>query len=36
MDTSSGERSPVELLAEEFVARKRRGEQPSIPEYAAR
>jgi WD40 repeat protein/serine/threonine protein kinase len=36
MDTSSGERSPVELLAEEFVARKRRGEKPSIPEYAAR
>jgi WD40 repeat protein/serine/threonine protein kinase len=36
MDTSSGERSPVELLAEEFVARKRRGEKPTIPEYAAR
>jgi serine/threonine protein kinase/WD40 repeat protein/tetratricopeptide (TPR) repeat protein len=36
MNSSSGERSPVELLAEEFVARRRRGEKPTIPEYAAR
>jgi serine/threonine protein kinase/WD40 repeat protein/tetratricopeptide (TPR) repeat protein len=34
--TSSASRNPVELLAEEFVDRQRRGEHPSISEYAAR
>src|SRR5262245_23544720 len=36
MEPSSGERSPVEQLAEEFVARRRRGEQPAMEEYTAR
>ena len=27
MTDSSGDRNPVELLAEEFIARKRRGEK---------
>jgi serine/threonine protein kinase/WD40 repeat protein len=35
-DTSSDERDPVERLAEEFVARHRRGEVPSPAEYAER
>src|SRR5438309_9885934 len=35
-DQSSDERDPVELLAEEFVARHRRGERPSPVEYAER
>src|SRR5262249_8978156 len=34
-DGSSEERDPVERLAEEFVARHRRGEQPAPAEYAA-
>src|SRR5262249_3380578 len=33
MKTSSGERNPVELLAEEFLDRKRRGEEPTLREY---
>jgi WD40 repeat protein/serine/threonine protein kinase/tetratricopeptide (TPR) repeat protein len=33
MTDSSGERNPVELLAEDFIARKRRGEKPSLTEY---
>src|SRR5262245_22757130 len=33
-DPSSDERNPVERLAEEFVARHRRGERPSPGEYA--
>ncbi|HEY7308480.1 MAG TPA: protein kinase [Gemmataceae bacterium] len=33
MTESSGERNPVELLAEEFIARKRRGEKPTLSEY---
>jgi hypothetical protein len=33
MTDSSGDRNPVELLAEEFVARKRRGERPTLSEY---
>ncbi len=33
MNTSSDERNPVELLAEEFLGRKRRGEQPTLREY---
>ena len=33
MNTSSDERNPVELLAEEFLDRKRRGEQPTLREY---
>src|SRR5262245_52364235 len=36
MDSSSGERNPVEQLAEEFIARKRRGEKPTLEEYTAR
>jgi serine/threonine protein kinase/WD40 repeat protein/tetratricopeptide (TPR) repeat protein len=34
--TSSHERNPVELLAEDFVERQRRGEHPSITEYTTR
>jgi serine/threonine protein kinase/WD40 repeat protein len=33
MTDSSNDRNPVELLAEEFIARKRRGEKPSLSEY---
>jgi eukaryotic-like serine/threonine-protein kinase len=36
MTTSSDERNPVELLAEEFLDRKRRGEQPTLQEYLER
>jgi WD40 repeat protein len=36
MKTSSGERNPVELLAEEFLDRKRRGEHPALREYVER
>src|ERR1700722_16125388 len=36
MTTSSDERNPVELLAEEFLDRKRRGEQPTLREYLER
>jgi eukaryotic-like serine/threonine-protein kinase len=32
----SAERNPVEVLAEEFLARERRGERPSLTEYIAR
>ena len=32
----SAERHPVELLAEDFLARERRGERPSLTEYVAR
>jgi serine/threonine-protein kinase len=35
-DEPSGERDPVEQLAEEFVARHRRGDGPSAAEYAER
>src|SRR5262245_23439222 len=35
-DQSSDDRDPVERLAEEFVARHRRGECPSPAEYAER
>src|SRR5262245_27575255 len=35
MASSSGERNPVERLAEEFAARLRRGETPTLSEYAA-
>ena len=34
MATSNPDRDPVELLAEDFLARRRRGEMPSIEEYA--
>src|SRR5579885_3182065 len=34
--TSSVERDPVEMLAEEFVERRRRGERPSLTEYTSR
>jgi WD40 repeat protein len=33
MTDSSGDRNPVEVLAEEFIARKRRGEMPCLSEY---
>ncbi len=36
MSTSSDARNPVELLAEEFLDRKRRGEQPTLREYVER
>ncbi len=36
MNTSSDQRNPVELLAEEFLDRKRRGEQPTLREYLER
>jgi eukaryotic-like serine/threonine-protein kinase len=36
MNTSSGERNPVELLAEDFLDRKRRGERPTLREYLER
>jgi WD40 repeat protein/serine/threonine protein kinase/tetratricopeptide (TPR) repeat protein len=36
MSISSGERNPVELLAEEFLERKRRGERPTLQEYLDR
>jgi len=36
MNTSSDARNPVELLAEEFLDRKRRGEQPTLREYVER
>ncbi len=36
MTTSSDARNPVEILAEEFLDRKRRGEQPSLREYVER
>ncbi len=36
MSISSDERNPVELLAEEFLERKRRGEQPTLREYVER
>ena len=36
MNTSSDARNPVELLAEEFLDRKHRGEQPTLREYVER
>jgi WD40 repeat protein/serine/threonine protein kinase len=36
MSISSDQRNPVELLAEEFLARKRRGEEPTLREYLER
>ncbi len=36
MDTSSDSLSPVELLAEEFLDRQQRGENPTIEEYCQR
>ncbi len=36
MNASSDARNPVELLAEEFLDRKRRGEQPTLREYVER
>jgi hypothetical protein len=35
MANSSSERDPVERLADEFIARLRRGERPSLSEYTA-
>src|SRR5262245_49821161 len=34
MPNSSAERNPVEKLAEDFAERQRRGERPSLTEYA--
>jgi serine/threonine protein kinase/WD40 repeat protein len=36
MSSASSDRNPVDLLAEDFAARLRRGERPSVEEYAAR
>src|SRR6516225_3549757 len=36
MSSSSNERGPVELLADEFLARCKRGEKPTIKEYCDR
>ncbi len=36
MSASSDQRNPVELLAEEFLDRKRRGEHPTLGEYLER
>ncbi|MCA8957550.1 MAG: serine/threonine protein kinase [Planctomycetes bacterium] len=36
LDTGSDERNPVEVIAAEFVARMRRGEQPTVEDYVAR
>src|SRR5580700_2865889 len=36
MNTSGDARNPVEALAEEFLERKRRGEQPTLREYVER
>jgi WD40 repeat protein/serine/threonine protein kinase len=36
MSDASSERDPVEQLADEFLARQRRGERPSLTEYTAR
>src|SRR5262249_28770870 len=36
MSPSDSDRNPVELLAEEFVERQRRGERPSLTEYVER
>jgi WD40 repeat protein/serine/threonine protein kinase/tetratricopeptide (TPR) repeat protein len=35
MPDSSEERNPVELLAEDFMARKRKGEKPTLSEYTS-
>ena len=36
MPSSSDPRNPVEILAEEFLERKRRGETPTLREYLER
>jgi hypothetical protein len=36
MSNNSDERNPIELLAEEFLDRKRRGEHPTLREYTER
>jgi hypothetical protein len=36
MNSSGDERNPVELMAEEFLDRKRRGEHPTLREYIER
>jgi serine/threonine protein kinase len=36
MSGSSDDRNPVEILAEDFLARQRRGEHPALSEYVAR
>jgi eukaryotic-like serine/threonine-protein kinase len=36
MSATHGDRDPLDLLAEEFVERHRRGEAPSVAQYASR
>ena len=36
MSISSGERNPVERLAEDFLDRQRRGERPTLQDYLER
>src|SRR3954447_9317531 len=36
MSDSTAERDPIEMLADSFLARFRRGERPSVEEYAAK
>ncbi len=35
MSSSSADRDPIEILADEFIQRRRRGERPSLAEYGA-
>ncbi len=36
MSSSSADRDPIEILADEFIQRRRRGERPSLAEYVER
>jgi hypothetical protein len=36
METSASDREPVERLAEEFLDRHRRGEEPDLAEYTTK
>ena len=36
MSDSTSDRDPIEVLADSFLARFRRGERPSVEEYAAK
>ena len=36
MSDSTADRDPIEMLADSFLARFRRGERPSVEEYAAK
>ena len=35
MSDSTADRDPIEMLADSFLARLRRGERPSVEDYAA-